>query len=315
MLRPTKGTHIVVPRDRLGHHEAFTLTSPIDGRVMFIVPWGDLSYIGTTDTDWTGNPDAVAADASDVVYLLRTANSFFPNARLQPEDVISAWAGLRPLLRPADSRDPSSVSREHRIEAGPDGLISVLGGKLTTYRAMAEQVVDQVQSHLHELDGRPGPTRCRTAEESLPGGAVQDRDLLQQEAEREGANPELAARLARLYGTEATAIARLARAEPALAQPLVPGYSAIKAELSYAARREMGVTLCDLLIRRLHLFYEVVGHAAAEAASLVDLAGAELGWDAGRKAAELAAYLEEVSRGATFRIELRERFGRISGPH
>jgi glycerol-3-phosphate dehydrogenase len=310
LLRPTKGTHIVVPRDRLGHHEAFTLSSPIDGRIMFIVPWGDLSYVGTTDTDWDLDADSVAADASDVVYLLRSANAFFPGARLQPEDVISAWAGLRPLLKPADARSPSAVSREHRIDEGPGGLISVLGGKLTTYRSMAEETVDLVLQRLSGLDGRPANARCRTHLEALPGGEVRDLAVIIQDAMREGVSRELAERLTRLYGSETPAIVRLARMDPTLASPVVPGYPAIRAELVHSLRREMAVTLCDLLIRRTHLFYEVTGHAAVEAAEVVDLAAAELGWDGVRKASELAAYLDEVRRGAAFRTELRERFGK-----
>jgi glycerol-3-phosphate dehydrogenase len=122
----------------------------------------------------------------------------------------------------------------------------------------------------------------------------------------------LAERLARLYGTETPAILRLAQADRGLMTPVVPGYPAIRAELVHALRREMAVTLSDLLMRRTHLFYEVTGHAAAEAAQVVDLAGSELGWDGVRKAAELAAYLDEVRRGAAFRAELRQRFGRPS---
>ncbi len=306
-LRRTKGTHVVVPRERIGNREALTVTSPIDGRVMFIVPWGDLAYIGTTDTDWNGDPDTVAPDARDVVYLLRSANAFFPHARLQPEDVVSAWSGLRPLVN-SGAANPGAVSREHYIESGPTGLVSVLGGKLTTYRAIAEQTVDLVARRLRELDGRPAPSPCRTALEPLPGGEVADPTIITDDLAREGIAPELARRLTDLYGSEAPAIARLARTEPALATPVVPGYPAIRAEFIHALRREMALTLGDLLIRRTHLFYEVTGHAAAEAAAIVDLVAAELGWDASRKAAELASYRDAVSRGAAFRVRLREHF-------
>src|SRR6266853_218045 len=114
LLRPTKGVHVAVPRKRVGHTQAVTLMSPIDGRVMFVLPWGDLSYIGTTDTDEDASPDEVRATADDVVYLLRSANAFFPHARLSPADVIASWAGLRPLLRPPRQVGPSAASREHR---------------------------------------------------------------------------------------------------------------------------------------------------------------------------------------------------------
>ncbi|MBI4420136.1 MAG: glycerol-3-phosphate dehydrogenase/oxidase, partial [Gemmatimonadetes bacterium] len=147
-LRRTKGAHVAVARERIGHQEAIALTSPVDGRLFFVLPWGELSVIGTTDTDFERDPDRVSVEAEDVVYLLRSTNAFFPNARLQPKDVVSAWAGVRALLRPADPRDPSAVSREHRIIESAAGLISVLGGKLTTFRSMAEETVDRVLARL-----------------------------------------------------------------------------------------------------------------------------------------------------------------------
>src|SRR3989449_8321685 len=132
LLRPTKGAHVAVPRKRVGHTLAVTLTSPIDGRVMFVLPWGDLSYIGTTDTDEAASPDEVRATAQDVVYLLRSVNAFFPHARLSPSDVIASWAGLRPLLRPPRDLAPSAASREHRVIESPSGLWTIAGGELTT---------------------------------------------------------------------------------------------------------------------------------------------------------------------------------------
>src|SRR5439155_349468 len=155
LLRPTKGVHVAVPRKRVGHTRAVTLTSPIDGRVMFVLPWGDLSYIGTTDTDEDASPDEVRATADDVVYLLRSANAFFPHARLAPADIIASWVGLRPLLRPPRDVTPSASSREHRVVASASGLLTVAGGKLTTYRVMARDLVDRVAARLRELDGRP----------------------------------------------------------------------------------------------------------------------------------------------------------------
>jgi len=312
-LRLTKGAHITVPRARVGHTHAITVISPVDGRVMFVVPWGDLSYIGTTDSDFTGDIDAVEADADDVLYLLRSVNALFPHARLAPEDVISAWAALRPLLRPLDARAPGAVSREHRITRGPTGLISVLGGKLTTYRSMAAEAADLVAEQLHYLDGRPRPPRPPTAHEPLPGGAVRDVRLLVEDAVRDGSTRATAERLVRIYGSEMPAIIRLARSDPSLGAPLAPPHPATRAEVVHAIRREMAVTLSDLLMRRLHLFYEVLGQAAPEAAGLVEFSGSELGWDAARKASELADYLANVARMSAFRTALRQRFPRQTG--
>ena len=304
LLRRTKGTHVAVPRSRLGNREAIALTSPIDGRVMFILPWGDLNYIGTTDTDTTEEPDTVRATAADVIYLLRSVNAYYPEARLQPSDVVSTWAGLRPLLRASDSASPGEVSREHRIVDSPSGLISIVGGKLTTYRVMAGQVVDHVARRLHELDGRPLPDRAPTDQEQLPGGAAHDLTLLARDIEREGFTSEVAEHLVRSYGSEAPAVARLARSDIALRRPIVPGHPALRAELLHAIRREMAVTLSDLLVRRTHVFYETPGHAVAEAPELVELAARELNWDAARKAVELTAYLKDVEQSIAFLSEL-----------
>lgn len=304
LLRRTKGAHVAVPRARLGNREAIAVLSPIDGRVMFIIPWGDLSYIGTTDTDTTEGPDAVRASGEDVVYLLRSANAYYPEARLQPDDVVSTWAGLRPLLRPEDPRSPSAVSREHRIVESQPGLISIVGGKLTTYRAMAAQVVDRVAERLRVLDGRPRLPPSETARESLPGGEARDLGVITQEIERDGFSKSVAEHLVRLFGSEAVAVSRLARSEPALGRPIVPGQPGLRAELVHAMRREMAMTLCDLLIRRTHLFYEAPGHAVAEAPDIVEMAARELGWDPPRQARELAAYLQEVERSIAFRADL-----------
>ena len=118
LLRPTKGIHVVVERRRIDHRHGIIFTSPIDGRVMFILPWGELSYIGTTDTDTEESPDRLEILPDEVVYLLRSANARFPNARLTVEDVRGAWAGLRPLVSPDTPRAASSRSRDHLIVQG-----------------------------------------------------------------------------------------------------------------------------------------------------------------------------------------------------
>lgn len=305
-LLTSKGSHVMVPRQRVGNHEAITMTSPIDGRVMFIIPWGEMTYVGTTETATDEGPDDVRASGNDVVYLLRSANAMFPEARLTPADVVATWSGLRPLLRPTGDGEPGSASREHKILESPTGLLSIVGGKLTTYRVMAQQMVDRVAKRLHEMDGRPVPARAATDREPLPGGEARDLDVLLRDAEAQGFSRAVAEHLVFTYGSEAAAVIRLAEGDPALREPVVEGHPAIKAELIHAARREMALTLGDLLIRRTHVFYEARGHGMAEAAGLVDLVGAEMQWDAARKAAELAAYLAEVQRCEAFRDELTE---------
>ncbi|MDF1503941.1 glycerol-3-phosphate dehydrogenase/oxidase, partial [Roseisolibacter sp. H3M3-2] len=138
-----KGVHLAVPAHRVGNRGAVTLLSQVDGRVMFVLPAGAFTIIGTTETPAERGPDEVRATEADVEYLLRSADAFFPGARLTRDDVVSAWAGIRPLAaRHGDGRGTASASREHAIERDPRGLVSVSGGKLTTYRAMAAQVFD-----------------------------------------------------------------------------------------------------------------------------------------------------------------------------
>lgn len=303
LLRPTKGAHVMVRRSRLGHREAVAITSPIDGRLMFILPWGEFSYIGTTDTDTSETPDEVRATAADVIYLLRSANAYYPAARLTMKDVVSTWAGLRPLLRPPDDQNPSRISREHAIKESDTGLISVVGGKLTTYRLMAAEAVDLVARRLHDLDGRPIAKRAPTDREPLPGGEARDLALISREVEEQGFPAPVAEYLVGMYGTEAIAVARLARSDKTLNRPITPGHPALLAELIHGIQREMALTLCDLLMRRTHLFFETENHVVAEAPAVVDLVGDELGWDAARKASELAAYLRQVELAVAFRQE------------
>jgi glycerol-3-phosphate dehydrogenase len=303
LLLLSKGAHVVVPRTRLGLSHAVTLLSPLDGRVMFALPWGDLSYVGTTETPFEGSPETVTATADDVVYLLRSANAVFPDARLQPDDVVATWAGVRPLVRPRNGRSAGAVSREHAVTERP-GMISIVGGKLTTYRRMARDVVDRVAETLHALDGRPVPPRAPTDREPLPGGETADLDAIARETEQEGLAAPAARRLVRRYGSEAPAIARLAAADPALAQPVAPAASALRAELLHAVRREMVVTLCDLLVRRTHVFYETPGHAVEQAAGLAALVAPELAWGEERCRTEADAYRTYVAREEGFRDHL-----------
>ena len=300
LLRPTKGAHVAVPRKRLGHTRAVTLTSPIDGRVMFVLPWGDLSYIGTTDTDEHASPDEVRATAHDVVYLLRSANAFFPHARLSPADVIASWAGLRPLLRPLRDVAPSAASREHRVVESPSGLLTIAGGKLTTYRVMARDLVDRVAARLSELDGRPRAARVPTDRLPLPGGETADLEGLVKAAVARGASEGTARHLVGAYGSESAAVLNLVDHDRALGRPIVAGRAALWAEVAHAVEREMAVRLSDVLVRRLHLFYATRDQAVPAMNPVADWLSEALGWDATRRADEVEAYLGLVERSRAF---------------
>lgn len=168
----TKGSHIVVPRERIGNASAVTMTSPDDGRVMFVLPSGDTTVIGTTDLRTNESPDEVTVSDAEIAYMLRAANSYFPDAALTREDIVRTWSGIRPLAATPEGTSPSKISREHRISHDSAGVIVVTGGKLTTYRSMAAEVTDEVERQL----GRK-PRRAPTDELPLPKDPATARGL------------------------------------------------------------------------------------------------------------------------------------------
>ena len=158
-LRLSKGVHLVVDRRHLPVTDAVVISE--GKRILFVIPWGERLIIGTTDTDYQGAPEAVVTEPADVAYILKTVNEAFPSVTLHPSDIISTWAGLRPLIANPDG-SPSDISRAHQIRSPRTGWWDVAGGKLTTYRLMAEQTVDSLVSHL-----RRSAKPCRTAQEPL----------------------------------------------------------------------------------------------------------------------------------------------------
>jgi glycerol-3-phosphate dehydrogenase len=167
-LRLTKGVHLVVERTRLPVPETVVMTE--GKRILFAIPWGERTILGTTDTDYSGSLEDVRAESSDLAYVLQVTNQHFPSARLTRADVISAWAGLRPLIANRSGK-PSDISRSHQIRTPEPGWWDVAGGKLTTYRLMAEQTVDRISDwvkHTPGFDRMPKP--CSTASEPLVPG-------------------------------------------------------------------------------------------------------------------------------------------------
>jgi glycerol-3-phosphate dehydrogenase len=291
-LRGTKGAHIAVPRERLGNRGALTLLSPIDGRVMFILPSAELTMIGTTETEHTGPVDDVRATPEDITYLLRSANAFFPAAHLALSDVVTAWAGIRPLIATGANGDAGHATREHAIAADTPGLLTVRGGKLTTYRAMAAQAVDAAARSL----GRTAPRRAPTDRVPLPGGDIVSVNDEIAEARPTVGSPARAEHLVRMYGSEWRAVWALVRHEPALGTPLVPGLPYLAAEAVHAVEREMAMTLADILVRRLHPAFEIRDHGLAVAPAVASLVAPALGWDTARIDTEMTRYETDVLR-------------------
>ncbi len=283
-LRPTKGVHIQVRRERIGNTGAIIFPSFVDGRVMFVLPWGDFTYIGTTDTDREGRPEDARADAADIHYLLDSANGLFPRAGLTPHDVLSTWSGVRPLLAPPEKgRSASATSREHEIWKDPNGLLNVAGGKLTTYRVMAAQAVDSAARNLSRDFGVESGD-CFTDEIPLPGTPLEEWNDFAARLSMRGSNSGITAdqseHLARAYGTEADAILTAIEANPDLATPILPPHPYLRAEIAHAVRQESAITLEDLMRRRLHLFYEAADGGVQVARQVAEMMAAEtcLAW-------------------------------------
>ena len=289
-LRGTKGVHIAVPRERVRNRDALTLLSAIDGRVMFVLPAGPFTIVGTTDTDYAGPVDEVRATRADIDYLLRSANEYFPTAQLAPTDVIAAWAGIRPLV-PGGGVDPGTTSREHSITWTAPGLLTVTGGKLTTYRSMAASVVNKIARALG-VSARAAPTH-RVA---LPGGDMRSFEEEVDEATAAIGIAPLAEHLVRIHGTAWRAVWTIVGSNAALSAPVVPTLPYIVAELHYAVEEEMALTLGDLLIRRLHVAFETRDHGIAAAPAAARTVGPLLSWTENEYAAQLAAYRDEIAR-------------------
>jgi glycerol-3-phosphate dehydrogenase len=251
-LRLTKGVHIIVLRSRLPVAQAIVMHSPRDKRVLFAIPWDGHTLIGTTDTDFDGYPDDVKADEQDLDYLLEAANWFFPMAKLEVGDVVGTYAGLRPLVADAGTTDPSAVSREEEIFEAASGLITLGGGKLTTHRLVAVEIVNLVLRRLG-LQRRRGERSSLTASKPLPGGRSKDQDALaRQFAAQDGCGLTSAQieHLARRYGSRTVEVLDLVKADADLRKLVVPGMPDIWAEAAHAAQAEMALKPDDVLLRR-----------------------------------------------------------------
>lgn len=289
-LLGSKGTHVAVPAHRVGNIGAVTLLAA-DGRVMFVLPAGSCTIIGTTETATSQSPDEVRATRADVDYLLASANRAFPAAALTPEDVIAAWAGIRPLIAHGHAGDPSSASREHRVETGPQGVITVTGGKLTTYRVIGRDVVAAVFRAL-----RRAPPRDRTADLPIAGGDIRDVAAEVAAARAATGADDIAARLVHAHGSAWHQVWARAQDEPALGARLVKELPYVGAEVVHAVEAELACTLADVLVRRLHVAFELRDHGLSVAPRVAALMAPLLGWtDRGMERA-LLEYEREVQR-------------------
>jgi glycerol-3-phosphate dehydrogenase len=277
VIRPSRGTHIIVPGATLPL-KAGAIAPAGGGRTIFVLPWLGQTLIGTTDNDYEGDIDHVRPADEDVAYLLEAVNAFFATG-IVAEDIAGAYAGVRPLISTGDPKKSVDISRKAELYETSSGMVTITGGKLTTWRRMAKMTVDR----LVERDGRDAP--CRTGEIPL-GMPVDAAELTRVEGVGEEAYEQLAGR----YGFAAHDVLTTAAERGELAQPILPGMPDLLAEAAFSARREQARSVSDVLLRRTRLGLTAARRLCApgeQAPERVARAlGAELGWDDARCAAE-----------------------------
>ncbi len=306
MLRPTKGIHIVVEHSRLPVEHAVVLFHPTDKRVLFALPWGERTYVGTTDTDYDGAPGEEYATLEDVDYLIAAANYYFPNNQIARRDVISTWAGLRPLIQPeADVGDmaESQVSREHQIHIGEDGLITIAGGKLTTYRKMAKECVDTALQILKLTGQLPEDIRSgQTFKFPLPGAvgwpADDDHDKVAEQI-TEVCECDLSHTIRRhlvdTYGMRSIELAKLCADDPTRLEPIVPGRIEIMAQVDFGVHEELAASVSDIMIRRTQIFFRDRQQGLGSVEKVANRMAELIGWSDEERQRSIDDYRAEVA--------------------
>jgi glycerol-3-phosphate dehydrogenase len=294
-VRMSKGVHIVVPREAVRASTGMILRT--EKSVLFFIPWGEHWIVGTTDTDWSGDRAEPAATEEDVGYLLAAANKVLVR-RLTRADVIGVFAGLRPLVVPGESngkgeKPTTKVSREHVVDVPVPGLASIAGGKFTTYRLMARDVVDAAVSDF----GREVVPASVTDQVPLLGadGLAAVRAGAGRLAEDYRVSRSLVEHLLGRYGTLAAEVLDLVRADPELARPLADGHPYLRAEVAYAVTHENALHVEDVLMRRMRLVFESADSGAGAAAQVSEIMGRLLGWNRRKRADETRRYLDLVA--------------------
>ncbi len=297
-LRTTKGIHLVLPR--ITDHAVY-IAAKRDERMFFVIPWREFSLVGTTDTDFEGDLDRLAATRQEVQYLLQETQRVFPTARVREDEIAYTYAGVRPLTF-EEGRAASAVSREHTVvPEGENGtFLSITGTKLTCYRSLAEEAVDRIG----QLLGRGAP--CRTHRLALDGSDGEETmevrlwadvaDL----ARRSGLDPEQIQNLMGTYGRRYSAVLAIAERAPELRERLCKQNPDIRAQLVHALGHELTETLSDFLLRRTGIgTSRCMGRDCCE--RIAAWMGEARGWSSARVDREIQEYLDEIALGQRFR--------------
>jgi glycerol-3-phosphate dehydrogenase len=288
-MRPSKGAHILLPLDVFPTEDALLIPKTEDGRVLFAVPWGGRLLVGTTDEEVTPETELVVTKG-DVDYLLRHLNQYLAHP-VTPDDIVSGFAGARPLVGSDDGGDTKKLARDDVIEVDPaSGLISIMGGKWTTHRAMAEDTIDRVQQVLGSPDAI-----SQTRNYVLCGGKGFTDDYWNTLCRQYGLPAKTAHHLAAKFGTAAEKVLALATENAALREPILEAHPAIKAEVVYAVRHEMAATIEDVLARRIGMQLYSWRDAIQAAPVVGSLIAQELSWTSSLTRTAIMHYVEKVN--------------------
>ncbi|GAA6525405.1 glycerol-3-phosphate dehydrogenase/oxidase [Intrasporangium sp. DVR] len=286
-VRASKGVHIVVARDRINSETGLILRT--DRSVLFVIPWGTHWIIGTTDTDWDLDRAHPAATRADIDYILEHINTVL-KVPLTHDDIQGVYAGLRPLLS-GDSALTTQLSREHAVARPQPGLVSIAGGKYTTYRLMAEDAVDAAREDI-------GGDVSDSVTEFIPLSGAEGYVALVNQVDRLARKQELPAwrirHLLQRYGSLVHELFALGEADRSLYQPLQAAEEYLKVEIVYAATHEAALHLDDVLTRRTRISIETPHRGVDSARAAAELVAPVLGWDVDRTEAEVAAYVARV---------------------
>jgi glycerol-3-phosphate dehydrogenase len=289
-MRLSKGIHILLPLEVLSSEDALLVPKTEDGRVFFAIPWHGRLLVGTTD-DEAKLDDELVVTKEEVAYVLRQLNKYLARP-VTPDQIVSGTAGLRPLVSSGKSAATKSLARDHEVELDhASGLISIMGGKWTTHRAMAEDTLNATQKYLGDA-GR----KCSTLSHLLLGSAGYALDYWQSLATRFALAELTAHHLAQKYGVCAPEVMRLAAADPELARPLLEGLAPIRAEVVFGARDELAVTIEDILARRIGLQLYGWRDAIRAAPAVAELLARELGWSDSTTQHAIAEYVAKIQR-------------------
>jgi glycerol-3-phosphate dehydrogenase len=290
-LRPAKGAHLILPRKKVGNNEAIVLESRRDGRNMFAVPMDDLCLLGTTDTDYHGDLDKVAPSTDDVEYMLETLREYFPNSNVTRNDIISGYAAVRPLAAELGVSE-DDVSRDQLIFEGDSGLVSIIGGKLTTHRSMAEALVDHVSAKLGRAFSTHALHPCETQQLPLDYDRAELAQAIDNLTRESNVERDVACHLVESYGPAATRVLEIGQDQSELKSRITPDAPYLMAEARYTARYEMAVKLVDFMFRRTQLALRLKDHGRSLARKIANEMAQELDWPPDVIAKELADFEE-----------------------